>query len=505
MAVWYCGSTKHTAVAQWAANTAYGAGSIVRQLAAPAVGSERCFRTAAGGTSHATIEPVWVLTKGSASPADGTITDWTEITGDDAYNAPNDFAAPGARLRLFLNGASSWMAAGDTCYVSNNHAATEAVGITLTSPGTDAAPCYVLCIDDTQATATLATGARETTTAFGSITLLGSAYCYEVSFYSGGSIGLVNGGAGGTWSFDSLTLSTSSGGYVLSGKYGNDDASVVLKNVTVSLSGTSTYVNSACRFVWIGGAIAGTVPTGGLLQSGYGGEFSVRGVDLSALGTNPIVNVSSATLARCLLVSCKLGTNWVAVTGTHPGPGGWIVELVNCHSGANNYTYYYNDYQGTITQETTIVRTGGASDGTTPISRKMVSTANACFVSPLVLDCIAVWNETTGSALTATVEVITDNVTLTDAQAWVEVEYLGSAATPISSFVSDRAANILATPANQAASVVDWEGTGGMGTPVKQKFVSPAFTPQMKGPIKVRVMLAKASTTMYACPKVTVA
>jgi hypothetical protein len=82
----------------------------------------------------------------------------------------------------------------------------------------------------------------------------------------------------------------------------------------------------------------------------------------------------------------------------------------------------------------------------------------------------------------------------------VEVEYLGTSGFPLSVTSSDRAATILATPANQTTSSETWTTTG-LTTPVKQK-LSVTFTPQEKGPIIARVYLAKASTTVYVCPEI---
>ena len=50
MANWYISSVAYAAVPQWAVNHTYAPGSIVRQLATPVAGEERCFRTAAGRT-----------------------------------------------------------------------------------------------------------------------------------------------------------------------------------------------------------------------------------------------------------------------------------------------------------------------------------------------------------------------------------------------------------------------------------------------------------------------
>src|SRR5882672_9933475 len=85
MTNWYISSGQYTAVAQWQNAHAFGAGSIVRQLAAPAIGNERCFRTTAGGTSGGS-EPVWNLGFG-ATTTDNTIT-WVEVTGQQAFQAP---------------------------------------------------------------------------------------------------------------------------------------------------------------------------------------------------------------------------------------------------------------------------------------------------------------------------------------------------------------------------------------------------------------------------------
>ncbi len=67
MANWFCSSAQWTAVVAWAASTNYSVGDLRRQVATPAVGSERVWRCSAisgAGLSGAT-EPSWVLTKGS--------------------------------------------------------------------------------------------------------------------------------------------------------------------------------------------------------------------------------------------------------------------------------------------------------------------------------------------------------------------------------------------------------------------------------------------------------
>lgn len=507
MSVWYCGSTNWTAVTAWAAETAYSVGDLRRQLAAPTVGSERVFRCTTAGTSLA-AEPSWTLTKGATTTeVDGPV--WTEVTGNTAYG----WTAAHARLANAL----AWMAAGDTVYVSDNHAETQATAMVLTSLGTGAAPCLILCVDDaaTPPTALAITGTLTTTEASG-IDFAGFAYCYGLAFYCGTGTTACHmrwaTQAPWGWRLDSCNLYLNITSANLSLIYVGVTASGANQllewvNTSVRFANAVQYIRIACQLRWwnsSGIGVGGTVPTT-LFQvpvAPIDAKVVVSGVDLTALhnsGHN-LVTASGAFPSSFTFRNCKLAAGVNITTGAIAGPDGCEVNIINCDSGDTNYNYQKTRFQGSVYDETTIVRTGGASDGTTPISRKMVTGTGSQFFSPLESDPCIVWNETTGSAITATVEVVTDNVTLTDAEAWIEVEYLGTSGFPLSLVTSDRAADVMATPANQTASTVTWTTTG-LATPVKQK-LSIAFTPQEKGPVRVRVMLAKASTTMYFCPKV---
>lgn len=211
------------------------------------------------------------------------------------------------------------------------------------------------------------------------------------------------------------------------------------------------------------------------------------------------VHLFSASNHRGMIRNGKLPASWTGALTTGTLLAGARYEMHNCDDGDTNYRLWVEDYAGSIKQETTIVSSGGASDGTTSLSWKMASSANAEY--PLiVLDSpeIVQWNDTTGSAITVTVEIITDNVTLTDAECWLEVQYLGTSGYPLSTFISDAKADVLATAANQATSTETWTTTG-LTTPTKQK-LSVTFTPQEKGFLHAVVKLAKASTTVYVDP-----
>lgn len=425
-----------------------------------------------------------------------------------------------ANARTTLAAAFGAMSAGDTAWVANDHAETQATSMTLTSPGTSASPCRVLCVlrsggSVPPVSADLRTTATVTTTGNTSITVQGSSYYYGITLYQGTGGGSSSGIAflqntTEIWNrLDSCSLrltNTNASSRLTLGAGGNNNRSnrLELDNTTVHFAASGQSISLAGHLRWRNtvNAVGGTVPTT-LMAPFTMNPFGtwLQGVDLSAMGSGTnLVNVAVANTGLFLFENCKLGSSVSVTTGSITSHGAVEVRLVNCDSADTNYRYYRQTYQGTIVQETTIVRTGGASDGTTPVSRKMVSTANSKFYSPLASDPIIIWNETTGSSVTITVETVTDGVTLTDAECWVEAEYLDTSGYPISSVASDRAADVLTSGSSQTSSSETWTTTG-LSSPVKQS-LSVTFTPQEKGPIRVRVMLAKASTTVYFCPKV---
>ena len=442
----------------------------------------------------------------------------------DGNNA--DDGTTWALAKKTITGGLAASAAGDKLYVSHAHAETGAVTITWTSPGTAAAPVEIICVNDgAEPPTALATTATVTITAASNsqmVFAVGYAYVYGVTFNVGSAANtqlfLWNQNASGwNWKYRQCTFnlgSTSTTAYFDIGdaSANTEDIQVIWKDCTVSFGNASQKIQGNSPFLWDGGALAAgaAIPTTlftGDGQDGGGQVVKLSGVDLSLATTGKnLINLARASPAFYDLSNCKLGASVTIGTGTHVGPGGVIIRMVNSDSANTNYRYWYQDYQGTIEHETTIVRTGGASNGTTSLSREMISSANARMISPLVLRDLTVWNETTGSSVTLTAHVITDNVTLTDQDAWLEVEYAGTSSFPLA-LVADDADSLTdrllgGSATAQTTSTETWTTTG-LGTPVKQQ-LSVAVTPTGKGPIRCRVVLAKASTTMWVCPKIEV-
>lgn len=382
-----------------------------------------------------------------------------------------------ANAKATLAGVFAACSAGDTVFVSDDHAETQATAMTLTSPGTAASPVRVLCVDDTsdpEPPTALSTTATITTTTNAGLSIGGFAYFYGITFScgTGGSsatfqIGTV--GSPGMLIFDSckLKLGTSGGTNSVINFHGNssgsDDSIVELINTTYDGSVTQHGLRVGCKFIWRNtpNALVGSLGYTTLFNqpASFIPVAEIIGVDLSALGSGKnLVNVGSASHGRWTFIDCKLGSSVALATGSIPGQGGPDVTFINCDSADTNYRYHKQVYQGTITQETTIVRTGGASDGTTPVSRKMVSTANSKFFSPLVSDWVGVWEEEAFTPIVLVDIIHFGSAALKDDEAWLEVEVLATSGFPLGVFGSDRMASILGTPSNQDSSGSVWTG-----------------------------------------------
>lgn len=275
-----------------------------------------------------------------------------------------------------------------------------------------------------------------------------------------------------------------------------------LVDCSMSFGATGQSVTTPGRLSWRNSAavaaLTGTVfPTTLIVTASALSSIDMVGLDLDLLGSGKTI-VGAAVVSRVTLTNCKLNAS-VTVAATPTTRHALGTYVIGCHSTTNVARNEIYLYTGTLTTETTIVRTAGASDGTTAYSWKIVPTANNSRRDPFKTFDGALWGTSTGASKTLTVHIVTDNVSLTDQEIWLEVEYLSSTATPISTFSSDSGANYLTTGTAQATSTEAWTTTG-LTTPLKQK-LEVTFTPQMAGPIRWRVRYAKAATTVYVDPK----
>ena len=126
MSDWYCSSAAYTAIAQFAASTAYVVGNIVRPLTAPAYGSRYVFRCTTAWTSA--TEPAWPTANNSTVTTGGAT--FTNVTGQSTYGWS---AAGGDVFTMTGTGGNARLVAnGDRLFVSSDHTETNAATITLT-------------------------------------------------------------------------------------------------------------------------------------------------------------------------------------------------------------------------------------------------------------------------------------------------------------------------------------------------------------------------------------
>lgn len=566
-------TTGYYAVAAWAALTTYDCGTLRRQLAAPAVGSERVFVVIIGHVASGASEPAWTLTRG-AKTTDATIT-WQECTGiagvnGDKTNTPTwntvkntavtlgqvitdvaqtiylicstagtagngaepswaayttagattadntvtwtnlgvvgnftGWQAPHARLANAL--AATWGQASNAFYVADNHAETQATAMTLTFPGASGTTYTgntVYCVDHTVAVppTTLATTGTITTTGASAIAIAGSFYMYGLTFNmgtgAGSSVFTVNNTSRGYECYDSckFALKQSASPILL---YNSGASEVIKNNCTIEYNSASANTVPRSLFLrWNNVTLTGTAPTTLFADNSTSGQVIVTASDLSLLaaGKTLVGALDNGGSYPWAFIDCKLGAGVVVAT-TPNFPGSIGADLVRCDSGATSYRTERYRSAGTQTVETTIIRTGGATDGTTPIAWKIVTTANAKWVISFESLPISIWNDSTSSITVTIYGIWGGGAVPNNDDIWIEAEYLGSSSTPQASFATSTKANNLAAGSAIASDSSTWGGS-------TTKFaMSVTFTPGMKGPINIVVKAAKASSTFYIDPR----
>jgi len=439
--------------------------------------------------------------------------------GNDADNG-----STWALAKALLQGAAAIDAAGDDIFLASSHSQSTAGTLTLAFAGTPWNPVRALSVNDSAEPPTaLLAGASIVTTGASDLTITGSAYLWGLTLSAGS--GAVNAdlklndiGAGDNRQvYENCTLRQGGTGPSARLVIGANASSNSDPNWTKWINCTARFARAAggilaqCgHFIWEGGGIeaGGTALTTALFLppvSGRPNIVTMIGVDLTELGAAcSIFTASASGLQLCTMMNCKLPASWsgTLVTGTKKAQGRY--SMYNCDNADTNYRLWIEDFSGAIRDETTIVKTGGASDGTTPIAWKMTTDSNANeAVSPLISDPIPVWIDSTGASKTVEVDFVHDGATaLQDDEVWMEVEYLGTSGYPISSKATCKRASVLTSPADHASSSATWTTTG-LGTPNKQK-LSVSFTPAEKGVAFIRIFHGKPSQTIYVDPKPTV-
>lgn len=519
---WYVCSTCYTAVPNWAATTAYNSStpSLVRQLAAPAVNSERVFRETVSTCTSGSTEPTWILTAGGVTASDGTCS-WTEATGVEAYQhigSTTTWTAPAARYNdLSLLGTGE-INRGDTVYCSNSHAETQSTNFSLTLPG-QASPLATSLISVNPANGNIppigtdiTSGCSLTSTGDTTFTIAGAGGYFNGISFTGASGGSATtdyfefspGTAAGLakMMFVNSSFNTASTGATTRAFECVAVGSLAFSNTTLTFGNTgdnfSTIVGG-CYVDWTNtaNAIGGTAPTSVFnLNIGFGGlGLTVHGVDLSALTTGHFLVTPGAGLAAGVpnvqVYNNKYGSGGLAFDTS----GTYNAEATQFRWNFDGTGYTVPSTTGLLTTSTATYRSGGNTTFGTPTSWSMVSTAQASFLIPEVSAPIRAYSSFTSGTHTATIYFVS-SATKNNNQVWAQCEYIGSGYPP-STTVNDAMATPLSTPAAQPTDTSTW--TSPPSTPAYQK-LTVTYSPTAVGLISCKVYNGAASTTIYVDP-----
>lgn len=413
-------------------------------------------------------------------------------------------------------------AAGDDIYIRNTSAETQASAMVLTFKGTATSPNRVFSTTNANTpptTADLTAGASVTTTGNNAITMTGYVYIYGVTFNNGTGTTQTNFTMAGTASemvldtcaIKNLVTTATSNINLL----GDVNSKVVWNNTTVTFNGgTGCTINANMGpFIWKNttAAVLGTQTAIANLITPKGqraGVLICDSVDFKtgtgiASGKN-IIAASGAGYA-IQLINCLTTT---VTQIARPTLSGTVVDQIITDSGATGYKQQRDTYQGTLDASTTVYN--NATDSVTPISWRVITTANCFTFSPFECFEIVQW-AAAGTYNSSKVFLTSATAALKTNDVWVDVEYLGSSyalGSPATSFGAGSGTATLplipggTTPGTLAAASPAW-GTGGLGN--DYQLVIPPFTTSAAGYVRFLVKVGKASLTVHVDPAVTIA
>lgn len=408
-----------------------------------------------------------------------------------------------------LNAAAAAKAAGDVFYVAQDHAQTQATSLTINFPGTNTSPNQVYCVNRAGSVppvqADLRTTATVAATGNNSITIQGViSECNGIIFNAGSggtsSGSVLLGSANSTQRFVNCAmrlLGTATTARVTTNN--GPGSCTIFESTSVRFGSTSQRIQVATKFLWRNSSgnaveVAGAfVPTTLIQVNGYA---IIEGVDLSN-ATSGLVDAQTAGNTAILIIKdCRLPATGLLMTGGLPTIHVMDLQVIRSDSADTIYRNERHSYSGAQTTETTIIRTGGASDGTMPISWKIVTSSGISWGFPFEAMPISIWNETTGSLVTLTLQGIWGGGSVpNNDDIWMDLEVLSSSSYPLASLVTTNKVTALTTAAALPAGSGTWGGS-------TTKFaLTASFTPTEKGPITIYVRAAKPSSTFYIDPK----
>lgn len=414
--------------------------------------------TTAGTTGNGAA-PTFSATAGTTT-ADNTVT-WTSLGLASGFGI---WAAPFARLQ---SATTNWLTSGNTVYVGDDHTETQSSAMSISTVANNSYYCVDHTVSLPPTSGNLKTTASIATTGASNLTISnGGMYLNGLIFSCGssGSPNLIIQSTNNNFQTRCdncafiMGAGTTGGVIQIGPNVGGTAFKAELTNCTIQFANTSQTLRPGAGFItWrntpsmIQGA---TFPTN--LLSENAGVMTFEGCDLSAMTTGNYSGAFAGVNSLLTFLNCKLG----GAGFVNPSlPTGEVNVIVSDTTGTIYQQQRYQ-WEGTLTQSTSLVRTSGASDGTTAISWSLTTTTNASWIFPFRSFPISIWNTVTATnRVVAIAGTYKGTVLPKNDEIWLEVEYLGSASSPLASLTTQTKANGLAAGSNLSADTAsDWTG-----------------------------------------------
>lgn len=445
---------------------------------------------------------------------------WRYVRSTDGSDADN--GSTWALADASIVGSAAGDAAGDIIAVSQSHAGSYTTAQSVALAGTLANPVMVIGVNDGAEPPTAeSTTAVETITNNNNYTITGAVRWRKVNLTIGASgagalfiLGTNSASTSQQQLYEEMTFrndaSGSNSGIQVGDTLNTSSAEVTFRNVTyypVNGAANKGLLLPLGKLMWEGGglhasSVAVTVLVAAIGTNGRWGECLLSGLDLSAASTSMQIFPSSGTgygaIANCILPASWSGT----LSGSTISSPSYRVEMFDCIiSGGARLRYKMMDNNGSIREDTGIYLTSTVNDGVASVSYLFAPTASS---NPkggrLVGPSMVVWNGTTGSPRTVSVDVAYDSATtLLDNELWLEACTLQTSGSGQGTWTTGENTNALATGTALSTVSTSWTGTSGWSNE-KKHTLTLTFTPQQVGPVLVRLVYAKNGPGLYCDP-----
>ena len=275
-----------------------------------------------------------------------------------------------ANAYVAIGDATTGKPAGDVFYVAHDHAQSHSINTGFTVANTFATPSKVICVNRAGSVPPVSADRRATATVTGTgASQVGIGGCVHVDgiIFTGANYIAPCNATGNSQRFDNCSFRIT-GAAAVTINFGNggtvQGAYLELNNTTVSFGAVGQTFDVVGHLRWRNtpSALLGTIPTT-LFKffSGRGSDIECIGVDLSAAGSGKSIfpTNSNLTAIKCRLIDCKLNAA-VTIAAVPGNPGSNEVDVVRSGATGVSYNVYRHRTQGLLTEETSIVRTGGA-------------------------------------------------------------------------------------------------------------------------------------------------